>query len=399
MANMNDYLVWRGDIPLAVSPWNEIDALLVSSLSYLDFHGGNDHRGWSLRELARIEALIEKEGSATFPARKVAFQRMAESVRFSAARLHHAIALTDEEIAMQFSALCLDLEDGTTCVAFRGTDNTIVGWREDFNMAYQVQVPAQEAAIAYLNRAAGLSDRPLRLIGHSKGGNLAVYAAASVPESVQRKIESIWTFDGPGMNQEMAVTEGFLRVKDQIRSFIPQTSIIGLLMEYYRPYTVVRSDVSGISQHDPMSWQVYGPRFETLEEVDRTAQVVRDTLHDWLDNSSPEQRGAFMDALFYMVDKTNATHMSDLSGEKLRSLRSMVGGHREVDPETRRVFDRLMTQAIALGFGNVVDRVRITYRTHAQLTPEKILKKFSARNGRDSAEKTESPASERQEEA
>ena len=357
MANMVDYLAWRGDVPFSISPWNEIDGLLVANISYLDFHGGRDPKGWTLEEMSRID-LIREGNSASFPGRKAAFQAMSSGARFRGCRLHHAIALTDPEIGMQFSAMCLDLPDGTMCVAFRGTDNTIVGWREDFNMAYTTRVPAQEAAILYLKRAAALSKAPLRLVGHSKGGNLAVYAAAYATKRVQDRIESIMSYDGPGMNRETAQSEGYLRIKDKIHSFIPQTSIIGLLMDYYEPYTVVRSTVSGISQHDPMTWKVYGPRFETLSSVDQTAIVVRDTLHEWLQNSTPEQRAAFVDALFGMVETTKATRMSELTGEKLRSMLTMVGNRKEVDPETRRVFTRLMAQAVTLGFGNVIDWVR-----------------------------------------
>ena len=357
MANMLDYLAWRGDVPFETSPWNEIDGLLIATLSYMDFHNGRDPKGWTLEELARIDALQQGTSSA-FTSRKAAFEGMAANRRFHECRLHHAIAITNPEMEMQFAALCLDMPDGTTCVAFRGTDNTIIGWREDFNMAYTTRVPAQEAAILYLARAAALSKRPLRLAGHSKGGNLAVYAAAFAPARVQARIESIWSYDGPGMNMEIAQSEGYQKIRDRIRSYIPQTSIIGLLMEYYKPYTVVRSTASGISQHDPMSWQIYGPRFETLPEVDRTAQVVRDTLHEWLQNSTPEQRAAFVEALFGMVEGTKATRMSELTSEKLKSMMAMAGSRKDLDPETRRVFTRLMAQAVSLGFGNVIDWVR-----------------------------------------
>ena len=357
MANMLDYLDWREDIPLQVSPWNEIDALIAATIGYLDFHGVEDRRGWSLEEMHRLE-LLQEGTSSSFAGRKAAFEKAAGSIRFRETRIHHAIALTDEEIAMQFSAMCMDLPDGATCVVFRGTDNTIVGWREDFDMAYQTRVPAQEAAALYLRRAAEVSDRPLRIAGHSKGGNLAVYAAASVSDSVQDRIEGIWSFDGPGMNREMSQTPGFLRIRGKIRSYIPQTSIIGLLMDYYEPYTVVHSVASGISQHDPMSWQVHGPRFVTVEDVDQTAKVTRDTLHDWLQNSTPEQRADFVETLFRLVDTTKATRMSDLTGEKWKSLVTMVGNRKEVNPEVRRAFNRLVAQAVALGFGNVIDRVR-----------------------------------------
>ena len=357
MANMVDYLAWRGDVPFEISPWNEIDGLLVATISYLNFHGGRDPKGWTLEEMSRID-LIQEGNTSTFAGRKTVFQAMASGVRFRGCRLHHAIAMTDPEIGMQFSAMCLDLPDGSMCVAFRGTDNTVVGWREDFDMAYTTRVPAQEAAILYLRRAAALSKAPLRLVGHSKGGNLAVYAAAFASKRVQDRIESIISYDGPGMNRETSQSEGYLRIKDKIRSFSPQTSSIGLLMDFYEPYTVVRSTASGISQHDPMTWKIYGPQFETLSSVDQTAIVVRDTLHEWLQNSTPEQRADFVDALFGMVETTKVTRMSELTGEKLRTMMTMVGNRKEVDPETRRVFTRLMAQAVSLGFGNVIDWVR-----------------------------------------
>ena len=357
MANIVDYLAWRGDISLEVSPWNELDGLLIAVLSYLNFHGVQDHRGWTLEEAKRIDLLIE-DGGASFEGRKKVFEAMADSARFSGCRMHHFIARTDEELSMQFSAECLDLPDGTMCVAFRGTDNTLVGWREDFNMAYQTQVPAQAAAAYYLTKAAKETEGKIRLVGHSKGGNLAVYAASRANKKVQDQIESIWSYDGPGMNMEMARSKGFQRIQPKIHSYIPQTSVIGLLMEYYDPYTVVHSTVKGLEQHDPLTWQVYGRHFEELPSIDRNAKVVCDTLHECLTNSTPEQRAAFVEALFRMADNTNATKMSDILNEKFRSFRKMYGGRKDLDPETRRAFTRLIAQAVSLGFGNVVERVR-----------------------------------------
>ena len=246
MANLKDYLVWRGEFPLSVSPWNEVDALLAAVLSYLNFHGLQDHRGWTLEEAKRIDLLIESQDK-TFASRKAVYEAMADSIRCGGWRMHHFIAVTDVEISMQFSAVCIDLPDGTMAVAFRGTDNTLVGWKEDFNMAYQPVVPAQEAAAYYLKRAAEINDRPLRLVGHSKGGNLSVYAATCAAEAVQNRIQEIYSFDGPGLCREMAENPGYAKIREKIRSYIPQTSIIGMLMEYYRPYTVVRSSASGIS--------------------------------------------------------------------------------------------------------------------------------------------------------
>ena len=328
MANMIDYLVWRGELTLEASPWNEVDGLLLATLSYLNFHGIQHPKGWTLEELKRLDAVIPST-SSSYPLRKQAFEGMADSIRFGKSRVHHFIAMTDETKTMQFSAMCVDLPDGTMGVAFRGTDNTMIGWREDFNMAYQTRVPGQIAAEYYLTRAAQATDRPLRVTGHSKGGNLAVYAAASVAPEVQDRIVSLQVYDGPGMNREISSGEA-----------------------------VVKSIAGGISQHDPMTWQVYGKHFEELPGIDRTAGLICETLHEWLQNSTPEQRGAFVDAMFQMADGINATKMSDITNEKLRSMWKMFGSRKEIDPELRRVFSRLTAQAVTLGFGNVVERVR-----------------------------------------
>ena len=266
-------------------------------------------------------------------------------------------------------------------------------------MAYQPVVPGQEAAKLYLERVAALGNQKLRLTGHSKGGNLAVYSAACGTPDVQEKIESIWNFDGPGMHPDVFASEGYAAVRERIHSYLPQTSIIGLLMEYARPYTVVRSTASGISQHDPMTWQVYGPRFEVLPSVDQTAVLIRDTLHEWLQNSTPEQRAAFVEALFSMVETTGATRMSELTGEKLKSMLTMVGNRKEVDPEMRRVFTRLMAQAVTLGFGNVIDRVRGRRDENSvggnweTMTPEKRKEMLTAAmNGKSEPEPAPGPA-------
>ncbi len=406
MANMADYLAWRGDISLEKAPWNEIDGLLAATLSYLEFHGGNHPRGWTLEEMARID-LLQQGDSASFPGRKDAFLRMAESERFRGARMHHTISLTDKEIGMQFSATCLDLQDGVTCVVFRGTDNTIVGWREDFNMAFTTRVPAQEAAQLYLNRAAELSDRPLRLIGHSKGGNLAVFAAACAAPEVQDRIESIWVYDAPGMNLEISRSEGFLRIREKIRSYIPQTSIIGLLMDYPRPYTVVHSTAGGIQQHDIMSWEVLGPRFEELESIDDNAVTIRDTLQEWLQKSEKKERAAFLEAAYRMVDSTKATTVGELMGDKMKNLRLMMGERRDMKPETKKDFNKLMSLFLSLGMDNVMDnvmdKVRLRFGDRAEGEEEQehraLAEAAEAELVRRNGEKPEGPAAEKPEAA
>ena len=358
MAALMDYLVWRGDIPLEVCPFSEIDALAMAMVCYLNFQSMDDPKGWTLAEAKRLELVLPSDHSA-FPARKALFEVMADAKRFADIRLHHFIARTDPEKKLQFSAVCADLPDGSMCVCFRGTDGTLVGWREDLDMSYQSPVPAQEAAEVYLSRAAGLDGRPLRVAGHSKGGNLAVYAAARLESSLQARVTDIYTFDGPGMSPEVFDSEGYQAIAGRIRSFLPQSSIVGLMMKYAEPYTVVKSSASGLIQHDPLTWQIYGPHFETLPEVDDNAKTIRDTLHEWLRKTTRQDRGKVVDSVFDVLSTTGQASISDLMGDKLKNILAVVSGSRELDPESRKAVGKLTGLFFSLGIDSLADRYGI----------------------------------------
>lgn len=357
MANMIDYLAWRGEFGFDITPWNEIDALLFSTLSYLSFRNTDDVAGVTLGE-ARKRELLEEEDKGLFPARKEMFLAMADSRRFENCRMHHFISLTDGEQSMQFSAICYDLPDNTLCIAFRGTDSTVVGWREDMNMSLLETVPAQTAALQYLTKAAELDNRGIRLVGHSKGGNLAAYAGALAPEEIQNRILGIYSFDGPGMAPDVFNSEGYQRIAPKINSFVPQTSVVGMLMEYHRKYTVVHSTASGMQQHNQMTWEVYGPRFVTLEKLDEASENIRAGFRTILEKSEPEERAAVLDAIFDMIESTGAVNIGDVMTDKMKSIRSMIAGGKEMTPDKVKDLGRMMGQFFAAGVSNMLDRYR-----------------------------------------
>ena len=359
MANLMDYMAWRGDLRMTAAPWNPVDALMFANLCYLNFHGIGDQRGWSLAEAKRLE-LQEESPIANYEGRKAQFEAMADTVRFGEIRMHHYISVTDGEQTVQFSATCYDLPDGTLLIGFRGTDGTFVGWREDFNMSWQSTVPAQEAAVYYLERAAEMDSRPIRLVGHSKGGNLAAYAAACCSPETQARLDAVYSFDGPGMDPEVFASEGYARVAGRIHSFVPQTSIVGMMMEYHRVYTVVQSDASGISQHDPMTWQVLGAGFETLPEIDENAELISDTLHEWLDKTERSERAEMVDTLFNLLENnTRSTHFNEPLGDRLKTLTGVALGSRDLSAESRKALGKLIGLFFTLGFGNLAERYRI----------------------------------------
>jgi len=355
MANLMDYYAWRGDLGFEESPWNPVDALSMANLCYLNFRGLDVQRGWTVAE-ARSMNLMQETPVANFEGRKNQFLAMADTRRFGGIRMHHFIALTDEDRELQFSATCYDLPDGTLCIGFRGTDGTLVGWREDLNMSWKTSVPAQEAAVFYLERAAELDSRPIRLTGHSKGGNLAAYAAACCSPQVQDRLVDVWSFDGPGLDPTVFSGEGYARVVDRIHSFVPQTCIVGMMMEYHRKYTVVKSDASGINQHDPLTWQVLGPAFETLEKIDENAEMVSETLHGLLEQTRREERGKMVDTLFNLLENSKAVNLTEMKVDPLRTITGVAKGTWEMSSDARRAMTRLVGLFLSLGAGSVADR-------------------------------------------
>ena len=356
MTNLVDYLIWRGDLTLHQSPWCDVDSLAMACLSYVNLHEAAEEPV-ELRAMQEPEMFDNKLVNRFFSRCRSLFDDMAQSRRFGSMVLHDYVDIIDEAGVMQFSAVAADLPDGTCFIAFRGTDSTIIGWQEDFRMAYESPMPAQTEAVHYLERIAGANEKKLRLSGHSKGGNLAVYASAHVPQNVRERIISIASFDGPGLDDETISGEGYEQIRPLITSVIPQSSVIGLLLGYNEAYTVVHSDAVSLLQHDVFTWEIRGIAFVEMEDVDAGSRLLAETLHEWLDSCTPEERRRFVDVVFDVLTSTNAKSFSEMSDEKLHSMASIVTASLSVEPKTVLLFLKLMHSFLRIGAGNVIEHL------------------------------------------
>ena len=354
MDNIMDYLAWRGDIALAYSPFNDLDSLVLASLSYLNY----PQEPTLIRDLGVHVPAVDQLQFAFVHECRALLSAAAMTERFAGVRMHHPVAVTDQDRDMQFAAVTFDLPDGTHYIAFRGTDSTIVGWREDFNMAFESPVPAQSAAVKYLNEAAALTDGPLILGGHSKGGNLAVYAAAHADPMLQSRIRSIYSFDGPGLDDATMASAGYAAIARRIRSFVPQQSIVGLLLTYHPDYTVVKSDGLGLLQHDSFTWQVLGTDFIAVTELDVGSQLVDHTVHEWLSKVSPEKRKVFINTIFDILEATGANTVKELLKDVPGRVPAILKALQKVDFETAKMVITLWGQFVHIGAANIIELVR-----------------------------------------
>ena len=305
--NLLDYLSWRGDLSFSQFPFCPVDGLILSALSYAPLDGLVPEAGESPLGRAAEEWLAD--------ARRVRGQRetlqkllraLADAPRFARLGLCRYVSRFVPKEETQFAALTVLLDDGSAFLAFRGTDGTLVGWKEDFNLSFLDVVPAQLEAADYIQNFARSFPGLLRLGGHSKGGNLAVSGAILSSLKVRDQIRSVWSFDGPGLNPYLLAWPGYQELATRIRSFIPRSSVVGLLLTHEEPCTVVDSDQQGLFQHDPYSWQIMGPGFVCLEEVDSGSRLIDRTLKNWLSGLTNEQREAVVDTLYELLSSGDA---------------------------------------------------------------------------------------------
>ena len=364
MSNILDYLDWRGDLAIdRRAPFCEVDNLILTQLSFIDLVGIADddrlRRSVTLREaaaryLADPKAHADRLG-VLIPNEVVGLlEKAAASRRFGDMRLLRFENTIDEKLQTQFAALCIVIGDGSFYISFRGTDDTLVGWKENFNMGFMDSVPAQLLAAQYTEAAARAIRGKIRIGGHSKGGNLAVYSAAKSSGEIQERIVAVHNNDGPGFAWDISETPGHKRIANRIHTILPQTSVVGMLMEHEKRYQVVHSTYDGLYQHDGFSWQVLGTQFVHLDDFSREGKLVDETLSSWADSLNTQQREALADALYSVFTASGAKTLSELTEEKLKSAAAMLKTYKNLDRETRRMVTEAFMLFFKLGTKNFV---------------------------------------------
>ncbi len=352
MANIFDYLSWRADVPLSVDPFNEVDNLVLSKLAYTDFEGAvpPDGDGISLREAhdrffahhTREEILRSTVLTAKAP---LLMEEMRDGARFGEMRLCRYLNEVDREKNEQIAAVTFLPEDGSVCVAFRGTDNTLTGWKEDFDLSYLARTPGQQRAVDYLNETGRRFSGPIRVCGHSKGGNFAVYAASFCDREIQDRIEAVYTNDGPGFRRETVGDPRYRRVLPRVYSILPDTSVIGRLLYNDCRNRVVRSSAAGIYQHDGFSWEVRRNRFVKAPPSEMGIFIDR-TLDLWLIKMNDEERRSFTETVFALLEATGKETFSEITEKKLKSMETIASSLRDIPKERQRELIRFIGELL-----------------------------------------------------
>lgn len=347
MANIVDYLAWRGDLTFLERPFNDVDNVIMATLSYLDFSGIVPGPGGGAISLAEASQAVldDTDGDVDKRVRSLArldpmlLTRLSTSRRFGSILLHDCVDILDESRSLQFAALQMDVTPSETYVSFRGTDSTLVGWREDFMLSFTV-TEAQREASAYLDRALeDARDRGRRLYvgGHSKGGNLAVYAALSSPIELLPLIARVWSNDGPGLAPEIMPISPAKLLGSRYERIVPVYDTVGILFEREDdPRIVVASNATGMRQHDPFTWQVTPMGMDQVSTISTESKVMQAAINSWVVQIPLEKRAQVVDQLFDALEAGGA-HTLDELAESAQGIGAVLTAMGELDDSTKEL--------------------------------------------------------------
>ena len=356
MSTIFDYLKEVTYDSIYDRPFNELDVLALTELTYLPFGHivpQGDTTGIPVRLSDAMELIDRTTDFIVSNQHLQLVDELTTSKRFKNIKLLNYVNEYDPDVQKQFAAMTYRLTMDVYLVVFRGTDDTLIGWKEDFHMTYMDHVPAQRRAASYLQNVMKEFPKGRFLVaGHSKGGNLATYACSYLPNHLFERVDAIYSYDAPGLNRAIIETEGYQRTSPNIRRFVPQGSIVGMMLEVPEPTTIVKSRAfGGFAQHDAFTWEIKDYSFVTVSETSPDSQQTDLTLKQWVRETSAEERKKFFDTFFGIFLDAGITSINDLTDLKqLAKAKEILQNAQDLDPTEREMLERLAKQLIDTRF-------------------------------------------------
>lgn len=359
MANINDYLLWRGDVPIRKeTPFNEIDSMIIARLSYLIFDKIKMNEEETIHSIANKMSNFQNE-EFHFNGDKELIERLGKSIRFKDMKVTDYVENNERENEKQFSAITIHTGRNEIYVSYIGTNASIYGWKEDFNMAFMDNVPCQTEGKTYLRNVSNkYGEAKIRIGGHSKGGNVAIYAAITADKDVKNRILKVYNYDGPGFNENTIEKYGKELIINKIETYFPQDSIIGRLFNHKEKCSVVLSNEKGIMQHDIYSWEVCGTNPVYTKQLTQSSEIMSKTVTNWLDSTTNEQRKIFFDTIFELLYSTNANTFAEISLNLPKSLAIISKKYGEISKEDRQMIIKVTRIFIKSYFKQLLNNER-----------------------------------------
>lgn len=356
MANILDYIKWRGDITLENAKFNEIDNLILSRLSYLPFETIKMDEKETIYTIAQKFKEIDSENFNLKNDRSLILE-LGKSNRFKNLIITDCKYIRNEREEKQFIAVTIHLGNGEMYLSYGGTDNTLVGWKEDFNLSFMMHIPSQLEGIKYIKKVSKKYIEKMHLGGHSKGGNIAVYSSIFCPKAIQNRIMDVTNHDGPGFDKQVIEKEEYKRILNKVYTYIPQSSVIGRLLEHEEKYTIVKSIQKGIMQHDIYSWEVLGTKFIKESEVTNGSKMINETVRNWLKNTTPEQRENFINVMYEVVTTTKAKTFKEFTSSWAKNIGIILKTYKNIDEKDKKIIGQMILNFITAAKESIKEKI------------------------------------------
>ncbi len=353
MQEIFNYINKYGNLSFGEKTFNEIDNVIFSQLIYTDFENivKNDEKVllseaamefFSIHSNEELENLI---GISEKSARLL--MECAKTRRFGKVLLCNYVNHVNEEIDKQFSAINFILDDGSLLVAFRGTDVTVTGVKESAMLSYMFPVPAQIEALHYFQETAMLTDGDIRICGHSKGGNLAVFAAVNCSNSLKKRIVGVYEDDAPGFPKWFFERYDYKQIENRIFLLTPQTSIIGRMLYHNVEPIIVESSNNGLRQHQVSSWKIDDSSFVRMKKYDSISNFTSDYINDLIEYIGDDDLQLFFDTIEYVAENMGIDDFYDLQTKDFKKAFALIDSISELDNEKKERFKLIIKKTIS----------------------------------------------------
>ena len=353
------------------TPFNELDMLMLTEITYLPFDQIVSNQiapDCTCRLFEAAEKLPQDLSMLVTKNRLKLLEKIASSTRFKNIKLMGYVNDIDPDVQKQFAAMIFKIKPDSYVLTFRGTDDSIIGWKEDFHMTYMDQVPAQKTAVNYLRKAMDALAGQFILTGHSKGGNLASYAASQIEPEYQERIQIIYSYDAPGLNHSVITSQGYQTISGKIKRYIPQGSIVGMMLETPKQAQIVKSTaIGGLAQHDTFTWQISDQTFVLLDNLNPDSLQVDKTLKNWVDSVSDEELKDFFDLFFGLILDAGISSINDLTKlENFNKILAVFENANALTDEEREMLTRLAKLLVDMRYQSWKDDINL-------LKPSKLV--------------------------
>lgn len=350
MNDLLDYIYWRGDLTFEQDALNEIDALILSKFSYIDFTLLAEKqlldKQLTIHEAANL--LKDADRNSFMPTGILLHEQAYEALKLAGNSIRFKDVLIDEDIKRlsvedesQFGVTTFHRNGFPLFIAFEGTDLRSIAWKEDLQMSYLPKVPSQQLATEYLEEHFKAYPYPVSIGGHSKGGNLAIFGAIFNSEKNQELIKSIYSFDSPGFQKSILKNKHYKNIAEKIYSYVPQDSIIGLLLHKLEEQHVVYSHATDSRQHDVFTWELRGNQFVESELTDSAVQIKQLT-NDLLDGLSNEDLEHFSEALFSIIGDSEDDYIMGDRHFRLEKIPRIIIEFTNLSSKSRKILLKVL---------------------------------------------------------